>query len=72
LTNSESEIANVLARTEAPLLAAAAPIEDAVRASSVVGVDETFARVFGRNWWQRMLFGSTSLRPDAIHPRARL
>jgi len=33
LTISEGAIANILARAQAPLLAAAAPIADAVRAS---------------------------------------
>jgi hypothetical protein len=41
-------IANMLARAEVPLLAAAEPIADAVRASPVVGSDETSARVGGK------------------------
>ena len=45
LVISENAIANILARVEAPRLAAAAPIADAVRASPVVGSDETSARV---------------------------
>ena len=45
LTISQGAIANILARAEAPLLAAAQPIADAVRASPVVGSDETSARV---------------------------
>ena len=48
LVISESAIANILARAEAPLLAAAAPIADAVRASPVVGSYETSARVGGK------------------------
>ena len=48
LTISEGAIANILARAEAPLLAAAQPIADAVRASPVVGSDETSARVGGK------------------------
>jgi transposase len=58
LVISEGAIANILARAEAPLLAAAAPIADAVRASPVVGSDETSARVGGTNWWQWVLLGS--------------
>ena len=42
-TISEGAIANILSRAGAPLLAAAAPIADAVRASPVVGSDETSA-----------------------------
>ena len=48
LTLSEGAIANILARAEAPLLAAAAPIAAAVRESPVVGSDETSARVGAR------------------------
>ena len=61
LTISEGAIANILARAQAPLLAAAAPIADAVRASPVVGSDETSARVGGKNWWQWVLLGSTAV-----------
>ena len=45
---SEGAIANILARAEAPLLAATTPIAAAVRASPVVGCDETSARVAGK------------------------
>ncbi len=48
LTLSGGAIANIIARAEAPLLAAAAPIAPAVRESPVVGSDETSARVAGR------------------------
>ena len=61
LTLSEGAIANVLARAEAPLLAATAPIAAAVRASPVVGCDETSARVAGKTWWQWVLLGSTAI-----------
>jgi transposase len=61
LSISEGAIANILARAEAPLLAAAAPIADAVRASRVVGSDETSARGGGKNWWQWVLLGSTAI-----------
>jgi transposase len=47
LTLSEGAITNILARAEAPLLAAVAPIAAAVRESPVVGSDETSARVGG-------------------------
>jgi transposase len=55
LTISEGAIANILARAEAPLLAAA------VRASAVVGSDETSARVGGKTWWQWVLLSSTAI-----------
>jgi len=58
---SEGAIANILTRAEAPLLAATAPIAAAVRASPVVGCDETSARVAGQTWWQWVLLGSTAV-----------
>jgi transposase len=58
---SEGAIANILARAEAPLLAAAVPIAAAVRASPVVGSDETSARVGGKTWWQWVLLSSTAI-----------
>ena len=61
LTISEGAIANILARAEAPLLAAATPIAAAVRASAVVGSDETSARVGGKTWWQWVLLSSTAI-----------
>jgi transposase len=61
LSISEGAIANILARAEAPLLAAAAPIAEAVRASPVVASDETAARVGGKSWWQWVLLGSTAI-----------
>jgi len=61
LTLSEGAIANILARAETPLLAAAAPIAAAVRESPVVGSDETSARVKGKTWWQWVLLGSTAI-----------
>jgi transposase len=48
LTISEGAIANILARAQRPLLAAAAPMAAAVRASAVVGSDETSVRVCGK------------------------
>jgi transposase len=70
LTISEGAIANILARAEAPLLAAAAPIADAVRASPVVGSDETSARVGGKNWWQWVLLSSTAICHVIANTRA--
>jgi transposase len=61
LAISEGAIANILARAEAPLLAATAPIAEAVRDSPVVGSDETAARVGGKTWWQWVLLGSTAI-----------
>jgi transposase len=61
LTISEGAIAKILARTQAPLLAAAAPMAAAVRASAVVGSDETSARVCGKTWWQWVLLSSTAV-----------
>jgi transposase len=61
LTISEGAIGNILARAKTPLLAATAPIAAAVRSSSVVGSDETSARVAGKTWWQWVLLGSTAI-----------
>ena len=61
LTISEGAIANILARAAAPLLAATGPIAAAVRASPVVGSDETSARVGGKTWWQWVLLSSTAI-----------
>ena len=61
LAISEGAIANMLARAEAPLVAAVVPIADAVRHSPVVGSDETSARVAGRTWWQWVLLSSTAI-----------
>jgi transposase len=61
LTISEGAIANILARAQTPLLTAAAPIAAAVRASAVVGSDETSARVCGKTWWQWVLLSSTAV-----------
>ena len=61
LTISEGAIANILARAEKPLLAACVPIAAAVRASLVVGSDETSARVGAKTWWQWVLLSSTAI-----------
>src|SRR5271169_1777727 len=58
---SEGAIANLIARAQAPLAASAATIAAEVRASPVVGSDETSARVKGKNWWQWVLLSSTAV-----------
>ena len=50
LSISEGAIANILARAQTPLVAAAEAIAAVVRASPVVGSDETSARVHGKTW----------------------
>jgi transposase len=61
LSISEGAIANILARAQTPLAAAADTIAAAVRASPVVGSDETSARVGGKTWWQWVLLSSTAI-----------
>ena len=61
LSISEGAIANILARAEPPLAAAAEAIAAAVRTSPVVGSDETSARVRGKAWWQWVLLSSTAI-----------
>jgi transposase len=61
LVISEGAIANILARAQTPLAAAAETIAAAVRASPVVGSDETSARVGGKTWWQWVLLSSTAI-----------
>ncbi len=61
LSISEGAIANILARAQTPLVAAADTIAAAVRASPVVGSDETSARVGGKTWWQWVLLSSTAI-----------
>jgi transposase len=58
---SEGAIANILARAQAPLVAAAEPLAQAVRTSPVVGSDETSARVSGKTWWRWVLLSSTAI-----------
>ncbi len=58
---SEGAIANILARAQAPLVVAAEAIAATVRASPVVGSDETSARVRGKTWWQWVLLSSTAI-----------
>jgi transposase len=54
-------IANILARAGTPLTAAAETTAAEVRSSKVVALDETSARVEGRNWWQWVLLSSTAV-----------
>ena len=61
VTISEGAIANILARAQAPLIAAVQPLAQAVRTSPVVGSDETSARVGGKTWWQWVLLSSTAI-----------
>jgi transposase len=61
LSISEGAIANILARAQTPLVAAAETIADAVRASPVVGSDETSARVRGKTHWQWVLLSTTAI-----------
>jgi transposase len=61
VTISEGAIANILARAQVPLIAAVQPLAQAVRASPVVGSDETSARVGGKTWWQWVLLSSTAI-----------
>ncbi len=61
VTISEGSIANILARAQTPLVTAAEPLAQAVRASPVVGSDETTARVGGKTWWQWVLLSSTAV-----------
>jgi transposase len=69
-TLSEGAIANLLARAEPPLVAAAAQIAAQVRASKVVASDETSARVEGRNWWQWVLLSSSAVYHVIAETRA--
>ena len=71
LAISEGALANMLARTEAPLTAAAEQIAAAVRQSPVVASDETSARVKGRTWWQWVLLSSTAVCHVIAERRAR-
>jgi len=70
VTISEGAIANILARAEVPLLAAATPIAACVRASPVVGSDETSARVGGKTGWQWVLLSSAAIRHVIADTRA--
>lgn len=52
LSISEGAISNILARAQAPLVAAAAAIAAQVTASAVVASDETSVRVAGKTCWE--------------------
>jgi transposase len=67
---SEGAIANLLARAEAPLTAAAAALAEEVRHAKVVASDETSARVQGRNWWQWVWLSSTAVCHVIVGSRA--
>lgn len=70
LTISEGAIANLFARTAAPLAAAAERIAEEVRHAKVVASDETSARVKGKNWWQWVLLSSTAVHHLIADTRA--
>jgi transposase len=70
LSISEGAIANILARAQTPLVAAAETIAAAVRASPVVASDETSARVGGKTWWQWVLLSSTAVCHIIANTRA--
>jgi transposase len=61
LTISEGAISNILARARAPLGAAADAIAKRVKASRVVGSDETSARVDGQTWWEWVFVTSVAV-----------
>jgi transposase len=61
---SEGAIANILARAEGPMIAAAGTIAEQIRASPVVASDETSARVKGKTWWQWVLLSPTAIYPE--------
>jgi len=61
LSISEGAISNMLARAQAPLLAAAAAIQATVTASPVVCSDETSARVSGKTWWEWVFIGTLAV-----------
>ena len=58
---SEGAVANILARAQAPMIAAAERIAQEVRTAAVVASDETSARVKGKTWWQWVLHSSTAV-----------
>jgi transposase len=66
---SEGAIANILARAETPLAAAAETTAAEVRSSKVVASDETSARVEGKTWWQWVLLSSTAVHHLIVDSR---
>lgn len=65
---SEGAVANALARTAARLAPQVATIREQVRASPVIGSDETSARVNGQTWWQ-WVFQNPTASYHLIVPR---
>ena len=65
---SQGALANALARVAARLAPAAATIREQVRASPVIGSDETSARVNGRTHWQ-WVFQTPEASYHVIVPR---
>lgn len=61
LAISEGAIANMLARAEPKLTAAADLIAAEVRASAVIASDETSARVKGKTWWQWVMSSTAAV-----------
>jgi transposase len=61
LSISEGAIANMLARAEPALTAAADLIAAEVRASAVIASDETSARVEGKTWWQWVMSSTAAV-----------
>lgn len=70
VTISEGAIANMLARAEPKLTAAAEAIGQEVRQSKVVASDETSARVKGQTHWQWVLLSSTAIYHTIADSRA--
>jgi transposase len=71
LAISEGAIANILARAEAPMVAAAETIAQEVRSSKVVASDETSARVMGKTFWHWVLMSSTAVYRECREFRVR-
>lgn len=65
---SEGAIANALRRVAEQLAPQAATIREQVRASPVIGSDETSARVNGQTWWQ-WTFQTPTATYYVIEPR---
>jgi transposase len=68
LAISQGALANALARAAARLRPQAAAIREQVRASPVIGSDETSARVNGRTYWQ-WVFQTLTASYHLIGPR---
>lgn len=68
VTLSEGAVDAMLQRASAAAQVAAAPIQAAVQASTVIHSDETSVRVGGQTWWQ-WVFGSAAGLYHTIAPR---